>query len=110
MYSRPLRSVPEGARIWVHIPKFGYVGVGTVTGEPKRFADSQFAQIPDLNGTYVHASGEDEWVLPVAWIKTVPKAQVVRQKGMFANPNTAVRLCNSFTLEILHTAFPGIED
>jgi hypothetical protein len=110
VYSRPLRSVPEGARIWVYIPKFGYVGVGTVTGDPKRFVDSQFAQIPDLNGTYVHASGEDEWVLPVEWIKTVPKAQGVSQKGMFANQNTAVRLRNSFTLEILHGAFTGVED
>ena len=109
-YSDSLRSVPQGARIWVYIPKFGYVGVGTVTGEPQRFAESQFAQIPDLNGTYVHAGGEDEWVLPVAWIKTVPKAQAVRQKGMFAIPNTAVRLRNSFTLEILHGAFPGVED
>jgi hypothetical protein len=109
-YSRSLRSVPEGARIWAYIPTFGYVGVGTVTGEPQRFTESQFAQIPDLNGTYVYVSGEDEWVLPVKWIKTVPKAQAVRHKGMFANQNTAVRLRNSFTLEILHGAFPGVED
>ena len=94
----------------MYIPTFGYVGVGTVTGAPQRFTESQFAQIPNLNGTYVYASGEDEWVLPVEWIKTVPKAQAVRHKGMFANQNTAVRLRNSFTLEILHGAFTGVED
>ena len=110
VYSHPLRSVREDARIWVYIPTLGYVGVGTVNGEPQHFTESQFAQIPDLNGTYVYANGEDEWVLPVEWIKTVPKAQAVRRKGMVAYRNTAVRLRNSFTLEILHGAFTGVED
>lgn len=109
-YSRSLRSVPVGDRIWVCIPKLGYVGVGTVTGAPQRFTDSPVAQLPDLNGSYVHASGEDEWVLPVEWIQTVPKAQAVWHKGMFANQQTAVRLRSSFTLKLLHGAFPGVED
>jgi hypothetical protein len=109
-YSDSLPSIRDGARIWVYIPTFGYVGVGTVTGAPQRFTESQFAQIPDLNGTYVYATGEDEWVLPVEWIKTVPKTQAVRHKGMVAYRNTAVRLRNSFTLEILHRAFTGVED
>jgi hypothetical protein len=29
---------------------------------------------------------------------------------MFANQNTGARLRSSFTLEILHGAFPGVED
>ena len=49
-------------------------------------------------------------MLPVEWIKTVPKAQAFRHKGMVAYRNTAVRLRNSFTLEILNGAFPGVED
>ncbi|HZL06319.1 MAG TPA: hypothetical protein VFE45_13050 [Coriobacteriia bacterium] len=109
-YSRSLRSVPEGARVWTCIPKLGYVGVGTVTGPAQRFADSRFAQIPHLVAPYVHPNGEDEWVLPVAWIATVPKSQAVWQKGMFANQNSGARLRNSFTLGILHGAFPGIDE
>ena len=109
-YSDWLPSVREGARIWVYIPMFGYVGVGTVTGAPQRFTESQFAQIPNLNRTYVYASGEDEWVLPVEWIKTVPKAQALPRKGRVAYRSTAVRLRNGFTLEILHGAFTGVED
>jgi hypothetical protein len=109
-YSRSLRSVPEGARIWTCIPKLGYVGVGTVTGPAQRFANSEYAQIRDLKAPYVHPNGEDEWVLPVAWRTTYPKNRAVWQKGMFANQNSAARLRNSFTLEILNTAFPGIDE
>lgn len=109
-YSRSLRSVPEGARIWACIPKLGYVGVGIVTGPPQRFDDSEFRNNPELKAPYRHANGEDEWVLPVQWIATVPKDKAVWQKGMFANQNTAARLRNSFTLGILHEAFPGIDD
>ena len=101
--------MPEGARIWACIPKFGYVGVGTVTGPPQPFADSSFARVPGLSGRYVHANGEDEWVLPVEWITTVPRTRAVWHTGMFANQNTATRLRNSFTLEILHGAFPDAE-
>lgn len=108
-YSRSLRSVPEGARVWTCIPKLGYVGVGTVTGPPQRFLDSPFAQIPELVAPYVHPNGEDEWVLPVSWIATLPKSQAVWQKGMFANQNSGARLRNSYTLEVLHSAFPDVD-
>src|SRR5665647_1894274 len=46
----------------------------------------------------------------VAIQATVPKSQAVWQKGMFANQNSGARLRNSFTLGILHGAFPGIDE
>jgi Endonuclease NucS len=109
-YSRSLRSVPANARVWACIPKIGYVGVGIVTGPPQRFRDSRFADVPDLRGNYIHANKEDEWMLPVKWIQSVPKDRALWQKGMFANQNTGARLRNAFTLEILHAAFPDASD
>ncbi len=105
-YSRSLRSLPIGARIWACIPKVGYVGVGTVTGPAERFHDSAYANNADLIASYTHPNGEDEWLVPVTWIQTRSKSDAVWQKGMFANQNTAARLRNSFTLGILQGAFP----
>jgi hypothetical protein len=39
-YSRSLKNLPVGARIFTCIPKTGYVGIGTVTGEPARFDEA----------------------------------------------------------------------
>ena len=104
-YSRSLRSVPEGARVWACIPKVGYVGVGTVIGPATPVSDSTIAARTDLVGAYTHANGEDEWVLPVAWQETRSPAQAVWEKGMFANQNSACKLRNAFTLEILYRTF-----
>ena len=108
-YSKTLRNVPEGARIWAYIPKVGYVGVGTVTGPATPLSASHLAERGGLVGSYVHANGEDEWVLPVRWEFTVPKAEAVAGKGLFANQNSAVRLRNAYTLERLRERFP-VED
>ncbi len=39
-FSRTLRSLPVGARIFAYIPQVGYVGAGTVTGEARPFDDA----------------------------------------------------------------------
>lgn len=103
-YTRSLAQVPEGARIWVCIPKVGYVGVGTTTGIAQPISESSL-DLSVLKGTYTHANGEDEWVIPVRWDKTVPRDQAVWDKGMFANQNSACRLRNKFTLERLYPTF-----
>lgn len=109
-YSRSLRALPDGGRIWVHIPSVGYVGVGTVNGPALPFCDSPLATGTDLQGNYVHANDEDEWVLPVTWISTISRAQAVWHKGMFANQNTGCKLRNSYTLGRLHEAFPIVSE
>ncbi|MBI1377785.1 MAG: hypothetical protein GC157_09935 [Frankiales bacterium] len=108
-YSRSLRSVPVGAWIWVCIPKTGYVGVGEVAGDAEPFTGSRFAG-QRLRASYSHANGEDEWVLPVNWLQTRSRSEAVWQKGMFANQNSATRLRSSFTLDVLHRAFPAASD
>jgi hypothetical protein len=115
-YSRSVRKLPTGARIFTHIPKAGYVGVGIVTGEPMTFAEAtvdldgqqhHLADLP-LNGNYVYASG-DEWVVPVRWLKHQPREKAFWKTGMFANQNSATKLRNRFTLDELTTEF-GLDD
>lgn len=110
-FSRTLRKLPIGARIFVHIPKAGYVGVGTVIGEARRF-DQAFVEVDGaetplhdlpLIGSYRHEGDDEdwnaEWVVPVAWIKTVRRERAVWKNGMFANQNTAAKLRQKFTIE-----------
>lgn len=117
-FSRTLANMPIGARVFACIPKTGYVGVGTVIGEacpakdavlevdgePRRFTDL------DLKATYRH-EGDDqdetlsEYIVPVTWIRTVPRDRAFWTRGMFANQNSACKLRNKFTLEQLLQAF-----
>lgn len=120
-YSKTLRSLPVGARVFAYIPQAGYVGVGTATGEALPFDDAlvtadgqqrKLATLP-LRGTYHYPPADDEdtaeYVVPVEWISTRPKELAVHKKGLFANQNTACKLRNRFTLNTLYTEF-GIEE
>jgi len=120
-YSRTLRSLPVGARIFTYIPQAGYVGVGTTTGEASQFQDAlvtidgEQLKLSDqpLAGNYHHppVGGEDtaEYVVPVEWITTKPRELAVHERGLFANQNSACKLRNRFTLNTLYTEF-GLED
>jgi hypothetical protein len=112
-FSRTLRNLPVGARVFVCIPKAGYVGVGRVTGLASRYDEAvltvdgtehRFAELP-LSGTYTHENGEPEWVVPVQWIATRPRDKALWRPGMFANQNTAARLRNKYTLDQLYAEF-----
>jgi hypothetical protein len=120
-YSRTLRSLPVGARIFTYIPQAGYVGVGTTTGEASQFQDAlvtvdgeqQKLSDQPLAGNYQHPAidAEDtaEYVVPVEWITTRPKELAVREKGLFSNQNSACKLRSRFTHNTLYTEF-GLED
>ena len=121
-YSRTLRNLPLGARVFAFIPgnPRGYVGVGMVTatavpsaeavleveGNQVRFADA------NLTGHYEHVSDgldspEDSWefVVAIRWEHTVPRVNGVWQAGMFANQNSACKLKSQFTIETVSKAF-----
>lgn len=117
-YTRTLRNLPVGARVFACIPGsgLGYVGVGTVAGEAMRFDDAALtingveAKMTDLTllGSYRHSNGvedNDEYVVPVDWITTVDRREAVWEKGFFANQNSACKLRNRFTLDRLIDRF-----
>ncbi len=116
-FTRTLRGLPIGARVFVNIPKTGYVGVGTVTGPATQFKDATIEtadgprRLSDLSliGQYTHEPENDqdaaEYVVPVEWISTVDKGDGVWNTGMFANQNSACKLRSHFTIDELVRAF-----
>lgn len=119
-FSRTLRRLPSGSRIFVNIPQTGYVAVGQTTGEATPFpeamveVDGSKVRLADqeLHARYQHdpRDGEDttEYVVPVQWTVAEPKERAFWEKGMFANQNSACKLRQEFTLEKLHEHF-GID-
>lgn len=121
-FSRTLKNLPVGARVFVHIPKSGYVGVGTVTGGAVRF-DAAEAQLGDesvkletqtLVGNYRNPGDHEsdvtaEFVVPVQWQATKPRDRAFWKKGLFANQNSACALRNQFTIDEVSRHF-GLDD
>jgi hypothetical protein len=108
--------------VFVHIPKRGVVGVGTVkeTMQPvQEFNVSVNGQTVPILEAPLQAPSMDAWVkdsserweylVRVEWIKTVSRDEAIWEKGMFANQNTVVRLRDPFTLERITEAF-GLAD
>jgi hypothetical protein len=104
-FSRTLRNVPVGARIFARIPQVGYVGVGQTTGPAVPFTDSPYAGLPDLACAYEHANGEPEWVLPVTWLRVKTADEAVDELGLFANTNSACKLRDAKTIAMLEERF-----
>lgn len=120
-YSRSLRKLPLGARIFVYVPGRGYVGVGTVTGPAVPAAEAKlqpngeerpFNQL-NLKGDYgLHSVvlGQDgadtnEYIVPVSWAHTVDLSEAFWRKGLFANQNSACKLRHELTLTEVSKAF-----
>lgn len=120
-YSRTLEQLFPGARVFVHVPEKGYVGVGIVKGGTtpiKKFdVEANGKKIPLLSAKVLapqmNENSDDpeksEYAVAIDWIKTVPIEKAIWQKGFFANQNTVCKLRNRFTLEKLTTLF-GLED
>ena len=115
-YTSPLNQLFLGCGVFVYIPGTGYVGVGTVTeaaqpvteftvsvnGERRPLLDAPL-KAPAL--TEYTQPDNMEYAVRVEWIRTLPREQAVKEKGLFANQNSACKLRNSFTLERLTERF-----
>ncbi|ASK55748.1 hypothetical protein WNA58_001147 [Vibrio cholerae] len=110
-YSKTLSMLAEGDRIWVNIPKTGYVGVGIVTGEKVRLEHHQFEDfsgktLPELEtaGDYACCSSlsddDAQYLVPVKWIKTLPQQSAFSEIGLFGNQNT---VCKPRAAKWVHT-------
>jgi hypothetical protein len=109
-YTRTLRILPLGGRVFVNLPGRGYVGVGTVTGTPasardfKVMVDGQQVPItqvplnaPNLAATAALEDDDTEWFVPVSWIKTLPAQEAIGFKGRYGNQNSATKLTHTLT-------------
>jgi hypothetical protein len=102
-FSRTLRLLEPGRRVWVNRPGIGYIGVGIVTGPPidarDFFVETEKGMRPYLEVGNVHPTmrenandpvATDKFV-PIRWIKSVPESQAVRESGLFGNQNSAAQ-------------------
>ena len=111
-YSRTLKLLSPGSRIWVKIPKTGYVGVGTVvesvcpitefkvstpSGERPAFEVLKFS---DLYKKSADDPENREYFVKVKWSDTVPEAKAIDEVGLFGNQNT---VCEPTTPKWRHT-------
>ena len=119
-YTRTLRLLQPGNRIFVCVPKRGYVGVGRVIDTSKRAdaveverADGSKVRLSDvtLRAKDMLHGGDDasvENVVRVNWEKTVHLDEAVWEFGLFSNQNSACKLRSKFTIERLTQCF-GLE-
>ena len=115
MYSRTLKMLSPGNRVWVNIPRTGYVGVGIVRESVVPIdefyvdgGDGKMVPITSLpikaarNATFAEKPDIAEYFVRVEWIKTVPVEQAVKERGCSASNTVArprdmkwVRMCGT---------------
>ena len=104
-YSKTVKNLPVGARIFVYIPRVGYVGVGVTTGTAVNFLENPAWQGKNLIGKYKHSNGEPEFIVPVKWIATRTLDEAIYGNGLFASQHSTCKLRDAKTLKILSKEF-----
>lgn len=107
-YSNTLNMLSEGDRVWVNIPRTGYVGVGIVTGERMPLADFTIDGTPlteldspvDYKALAAEPDDTTEYVVPVRWVHAVPASQAFSETGLFGNQHS---VCKPETGKWSHT-------
>ncbi|WP_108447034.1 endonuclease NucS domain-containing protein [Halomonas denitrificans] len=114
-YSKTLSMLSEGDRVWVNIPKTGYVGVGEVIGERCRANKYRFdteegsktlmeiASREEYHQLYRQIGDDEEeaeFLVPVRWLHTVSRKEAFSEVGLFGNQNT---VCKPTTPKWSHT-------
>lgn len=99
-YSQTLKMLSPGDRVWVKIPKTGYVGVAIVTGAVQSVNDFtvqtlegerpalEILQHRDLYQQNADDPDKAEYFVEVEWLDTVPRNQAINEVGLFGNQNT----------------------
>lgn len=120
-YSQTLKLLSPGDRVWVKIPKKGYVGVGTVLESVQPVKDfkvltdggEQPALLTLRHADKYRLTCEDpelaEYFVRVRWLDTVPENKAVNEVGLFGNQNTVCQPTTPkwrHTVERLKVAFP----
>lgn len=111
-YSQTLKLLSPGDRVWVKIPKTGYVGVGRVTETAQQLKDFK-VQTPsgekpaldvlkhaDRYRKSVDDPEKTEYFVRVSWLDTVPESEAINDIGLFGNQNT---VCQPLTPKWRHS-------
>lgn len=120
-YSQTLKMLSPGDRVWVKIPKTGYVGVARVleTVRPiKEFTvTTPSGDRPALevlkHADFYKPNADDpekaEYFVRVKWLDSVPDSKAINEVGLFGNQNTVCQPTTPkwrHTVERLKTHFP----
>ena len=121
-YSQTLRLLSPGDRVWVKIPKKGYVGVGVVQEAVQSVKDfkvkTETGEQPALlalrHADKYRLTAEDpetaEYFVRIKWLDTVPENRAINEVGLFGNQNTVCQPTTPkwrHTVERLKLAFPN---
>lgn len=124
-YSQTLKLLSPGDRVWVKIPKKGYVGVGVVLESVQSAKDfkvqTESGEQPALlalkhSEKYRLTANNPELAehfVRVRWLDTVPETRAVSELGLFGNQNTVCQPTTPkwrHTVERLKIAFPRWAD
>lgn len=120
-YSQTLRVLSPGDRVWVNVPRSGYVGVGRVV-EAVQPASEFHVSTPEgerlaldviRDAEEFRARNDDpdtaEYFVRVEWLDVVPVSEAVYEVGFFGNQNTVCQPTTPkwrHTVERLKQAFP----
>jgi hypothetical protein len=110
-YSRTLRALSPGHRVWAHIPRAGYVGVGevlerVVAARETGLLDEEL-EAPAMD-RHLDDVDRREYVVRVRWQRAVPREEAFWIPGLYANENSVTKLADPWTLQRLCEAF-GVE-
>jgi hypothetical protein len=121
-YSQTLKLLSAGDRVWVKIPKTGYVGVGMVVESvqpindfhvPTEKGDQPALEVLKHADRYrPHANDPEraEYFVRVRWLDTVPESKAFNEVGLFGNQNTVCQPTTPkwrHTVDRLKVAFPS---
>lgn len=111
-FSDRLNMLSEGDRVWVNLPKTGYVAMGVVTGEKTRCEQYHF-NTDDYSGSLLEletvgdyqtlverSDDEAEYLIPVKWNYAVEAEQAFSETGLFGNQHP---VCKPRAPRWLHT-------
>ena len=101
-YSRTLNLLKPNDRIWVRIPKDGYVGVGVVESEVIPASEFEVEEggkrisILDVTTSAHYGSSkvnteDQEYFVKVKWINTFSREQAYDELGFFGNQNSVCK-------------------
>jgi len=111
-YSRTLKLLSQGDRVWVKIPKTGYVGVCVVEETVQRMDEFKVmeggVERPAMevlrHGESYRNTAEDpdkaEYFVRVRWLETRKKQNAIDEIGLFGNQNS---VCQPTTPKWQHT-------